>query len=260
MMAGLPKTITIKNIILSRISRKICLFGSIFIILTIVPLKTIAFAETTDQTVLGNLHIVNDTLFGKFNYGNENVEGFLEAKESFPGGISGFVIGTNIGLGSPEANFGKGKIGLKVCFTNDNPVLERSALFKIGAEWLPQWNLASTRLKAKLGLRGGYLSVTTTTEPIDPPYPSQLLYGAESGLSISKELKGITFETGATGYVTYSFYNQNNQVDNSGIKVQAGSRIEVLPVILKLGWKGTLINYNQDKYFFLDTMREDSYE
>ncbi|TET39790.1 MAG: hypothetical protein E3J63_03955, partial [Elusimicrobia bacterium] len=84
----MPKTITIKNIILSRISRKICLFGSIFIILTIVPLKTIAFAETTDQTVLGNLHIVNDTLFGKFNYSNENVEGFLEAKESFPGGVS----------------------------------------------------------------------------------------------------------------------------------------------------------------------------
>jgi len=249
-----------KNIILSRTGRKMCLFGSIFIILTIVPLRTIAFAESTDETVLGNLHVVNNTLLGKFNYSSENVEGFLEAKESFPGGVSGFVIGTNIGLGSPEANFGKGKIDLKICFTNDNPVLERSALFKIGAEWLPQWNLASTRLKAKLGIRGGCLSVTTTTEPIDPPYPSQLLYGAESGFSISKELKGITLETGVTGYVTYSFYNQNNQVDNSGIELQAGSRIEVLPVILKLGWKGTLINYNQDKYFFLDSMREDSYE
>ncbi len=257
MMAGLPKTI--KNIILSRTSRKMCLFGSIFI-LTIVPLRIIAFAETTDQTVLGNLHVVNNTLFGKFNYGNERVEGFLEAKESFPGGVSGFVIGTNIGLGSPDPNASSGKIDLKVCFTNDNPVLERSSLYKIGAEWLPQWNLASTRLKAKLGLRGGYLSVTTTTEPIDPPYPSQLLYGAESGLSISKELKGITFETGATGYVTYSFYNQNNQMDNSGIKLQAGSRIEILPVILKLGWKAALINYNPDKYFFLNSMREDSYE
>ncbi|MFB0526758.1 MAG: hypothetical protein ACETVO_04755, partial [bacterium] len=256
MIAGLPKTI--KNI-LSRTSRKVCLFGSIFI-LTIFPLRTIAFAENTDQTVLGNLHFVNNTVFGKFNYGNERAEGFLEAKESFPGGVSGFVIGTNIGLGSPEANFGKGKIGVKVCFTNDNPVLERSALYKIGAEWLPQWNLASTRLKAKLGLRGGYLSVTTTTEPIDPPYPSQFLYGAESGLSISQGFKGVTFETGATGYVTYSFYNQNNQVDNSGIELQAGSRVEVLPVILRLGWKGTLVNYNQDKYFFLDSMREDSYE
>ncbi|MQY53621.1 MAG: hypothetical protein GH154_04400 [Firmicutes bacterium] len=249
-----------KNIILSRTGRKACLFGFIFIILTIVPLRTIAFAETTDQTVLGNLHVVNNTLFGKFNYSSENVEGFLEAKESFLGGVSGFVIGTNIGLGSPEANFGKGKIDLKVCFTNDNPVLERSALFKIGAEWLPQWNLASTRLKAKLGLRSGCLSVTTTTEPIDPPYPSQLLYGAESGLSISKEFKGITFETEITGYVTYSFYNHNNQVDNSGIELQAGSRVEVLPVILRLGWKGTLVKYNPDKYFFLDSMREDSYE
>jgi len=249
-----------KNIILSRTGRKACLFGFIFIILTIVPLRTIAFAETTDQTVLGNLHVVNNTLFGKFNYSSENVEGFLEAKESFPGGVSGFVIGTNIGLGSPEANFGKGKIDLKVCFTNDNPVLERSALFKIGAEWLPQWNLASSRLKAKLGLRGGYLSVTTTTKPIDPLYPSQFLYGAESGLSISKELKGITFETEITGYVTYSFYNQNNQVDNSGIELQVGSRVEVLPVILRLGWKGTLVKYNPDKYFFLDSMKEDSYE
>jgi len=249
-----------KNIILSRTGRKACLFGFIFIILTIVPLRTIAFAETSDQTILGNLHVINNTLFGKFNYSSENVEGFLEAKESFLGGVSSFVIGTNIGLGSPEANFGKGKIDLKVCFTNDNPVLERSALFKIGAEWLPQWNLASTRLKANLGLRGGYLSVTTTTKPIDPSYPSQLLYGAESGLSISKELKGITFETEITGYVTYSFYNQNNQVDNSGIELQVGSRAEVLPVILRLGWKGTLVKYNPDKYFFLDSMKEDSYE
>ncbi|NIM03821.1 hypothetical protein GTN66_06720, partial [bacterium] len=256
MMAGLPKTI--KNI-LGRISRKTCLFGFIFI-LTIFPLRIIAFAETTDQTVLGNLHFVNNTLCGKFNYGNERAEGFLEAKESFPGGVSGFVIGTNIGLGSPEANCGKGKIGVKVCFTNDNPVLERSALYKVGAEWLPQWNIGSTRLKGSLGLRGGYLSVTTTAEPIDPAYPSQFLYGAESGLSISQGFKGITFETGATGYVTYSFYNQNNRVDNSGIELQAGSRVEVLPVILKLGWKGTLVNYNQDKYFFLDSMREDSYQ
>jgi len=249
-----------KNIILSRTSRKACLFGFIFIILTIVLLRAIAFAETSDQTILGNIHVVNETLFGKFNYGNERVEGFLEAKQSFLGGVSDFVIGTNIGLGSPDPDTSSGKIDVKVCFTNDNPVLERSALYKVGAEWHPQWNLASTRLKAKLGVKGGYLSVATTTEPIDPPYPSQLLYGAESGLSISKELKGITFETGATGYVTYSFYNQNNQVDNSGIKLQAGSSIEVLPVILKLGWKGTLINYNPDKYFFLDSMREDSYE
>ncbi|MDH5175015.1 MAG: hypothetical protein OEW43_07160, partial [Elusimicrobiota bacterium] len=155
MMAGLPKTI--KNI-LSRISRETCLFGFIFI-LTIVSPRIIAFAETTDQTVLGNLQVVNDTLLGKFNYGNERAEGFLEAKESFAGGVSGFVIGTKIGLGSPEANFGKGRVDVKVCFTNDNPVLERSALYKIGAEWLPQWNLASTTLKGKLGLRGGYLSV-----------------------------------------------------------------------------------------------------
>jgi len=238
-------------------SRKICLFG-FSIILTIVSLNVMAIAETTDQTFLGNLHVVNNTLFGKFNYGNERVEGFLEAKESFLGEVSGFLIGTSIGLGSPDAN--SGKIDLKVCFTNDNPVLERSALYKIGAEWLPQWNLASTRLKAKMGVRGGYLSVTTTTEPIDPPYPSQLLYGAESGLSISKEFKGIAFETGVTGYVTYSFYNQNNQIDNSGIELQADSRVEALPVILKLGWKRTMTDYNPDKYFFLDSMREDTYE
>ena len=249
-----------KNIILNRTSGKTCLFGFIFVILTIVPLRVIAFAETSDQTILGSIHIVNNTLFGKFNYGKERVEGFLEAKESFPGGVSGFVIGTNIGLGSPEENCGKGKIDLKACFINDNPVLEQSALYKVGAEWLPQLNLASTRLKAKLGVRGGYLSVTTTTEPIDPPYPSQFLYGAESGLSISQEFKGITFESGATGYVTYSFYNKTNRVDNSGIELQAGSRVEVLPVILRLGWTGTLVNYNQDKYFFLDSMREDSYE
>ncbi len=256
MMAGLPKTI---NNIWSRIGRKTCLFGFIFI-LTVVPLRIIAFAESTEQTVLGNLQVVNNTLFGKFNYGNERAEGFLEAKESFPGGVSGFVIGTNIGLGSLEENCGKGKIDVKVCFTNDNPVWERSALYKVGAAWLPQLNLGSTHLKARLGLRGGYLSVTTTTEPIDPPYPSQFLYGGESGLSISQEFKGITFETGVTGYMTYSFYNQTNQVDNSGIELQAGSRVEVLPVILRLGWTGTLVSYNQDKYFFLDSMREDSYE
>lgn len=256
MMAGLPKTI--KNIlILSRTSRRACLFG-FSIILTIVSLKAIAIADTTDETVLGNLYVINQTLFGKFNYGNDRVEGFLEAKESLPGEVSSFSIGTDIGLGSPDAN--SGKIGLKVCFTNDNPVLERSALYKIGVEWLPQWNLAFTRLKAKFGVRGGYLSVTTTTEPIDPPYPSQLLYGAESGLSISKELKWITFETGVTGYVTYSFYNQNNQIDNSGITLQVGSRVEALPVMLRLGWKGTLTDYNPDKYFFLDSMREDAYE
>jgi len=150
-----------KNIILSRTSRKVCLFGFIFIILIIVPLKTIAFAGTSDQVILGNIHVINNTLFEKLNYGTGRVQGFLETKESFPGGVSGFVIGTNIGLGSPGAN--SGKIDVKVCFTNDNPVLERSSLYKIGAEWLPQWDFASTRLKAKLGLRGGYLSVTTTT-------------------------------------------------------------------------------------------------
>ena len=248
-----------KNIILSRTSRKSRLFGFIFI-LTIFSLRINAFAVTSGQTVLGNLHVVNNTLFGKFNYSTGRVEGFLEAKESFPAGVSGFVIGTNIGLGSPEPDASSGKIDFKVCLTNDNPVLERSALCKVGAEWLPQWNISSTRLKARLGLRGGYLSVTSATKPIDPPYPSQFLYGAESGLSISQGFKGITFETGATGYVTYSFYNQNNRVDNSGIELQAGSRVEVLPFILRLGWKGTLVNYNQDKYFFLDSMREDSYE
>jgi len=254
MMAGLPKTI--KNI-LSRTSRKVCLFG-FSIILIMVSLKTIAIAGTDDKTFLGNVHVVNNTLFGKFNYGSERVEGFLEAKESFLGEVSGFLVGTSINLGSPNAN--SGKIDLKVCFTNDNPVLERSALYKVGAEWLPQWNLASTRLKARLGVRGGYLSVTTITEPIDPPYPSQLLYGAESGLSISKELKGIALETGVTGYVTYSFYDNNNKVDNSGINLQVDSRIEARPVILRLGWKRTLTNYNTDKYFFLDSMRGDSFE
>lgn len=228
------------------------------IILAIATLKITAIAETTNQTILANLHVANDTLFGKFNYGTDRVEGFLEAKESLPREIRGFLIGTSIRLGSPNAN--SGKMDLKVCLTNDNPVLERSALYKIGAEWLPQWNLASTRLRARLCLRGGYLSVTTATEPIEPPYPSQLLYGAESGLSISKELKGIAFETGITGYVTYSSYDKNNQVDNSGIKLQVGSRVETLPVILRLGWKGTLTNYNPDKYFFLDSMRENSYE
>jgi len=256
MMAGLPKTI--KNIlILSRTRGRACLFG-FSIILTIVSLKAIAIADTTDQTILGNLHVVNNTLFGKFNYGNERVEGFLEAKECLVGEVSGFLIGTTIGFGASDLS--SGKIDVKVCFTNDNPVLERSALYKIGAEWLPQWNFASTRLKAKLGVRGGYLSVTTTTEPIDPPYPSQLLYGAETGLSISKELKGITFETGATGYTTYSSYDENNQVDNCGIEFQAGSKVEVSPLILRLGWKETLIRHNPDKYFFLDSVREDNYE
>jgi hypothetical protein len=254
MMAGLPKTI--KNI-LSRTSRKICLFG-FYIILTIFISNIMAIADTTEQTFLGNLYVVNNSLFGKFNYGNERVEGFLETKESFLGEASGFSLGTNIGLGSDDVN--SGKIGLKVCFTNDNPVLERSALYKIGAEWLPQWNLASTRLKARVGVRGGYLSVTTTTEPVDPPYPSQWLYGADSGLSISKEFKGIAFETGLTGYVTYSLYNQNNQIDNSGIKLQADSKVSALPFIGKVGWKRTMTDYNPDKYFFLDSMREDTYE
>jgi len=254
MMAGLPKTI--KNI-LSRISRETCLFG-FSIILTIFCLSTIAIAETTDHTVIGNLHVLNNTLFGKFNYGNDRVEGFLEAKESFIGKASGVSIGTIVGVGTSD--IGSGKIDVKICFTNDNPVLERSALYKIGAEWLPQWNLASTRLKAKLGVRGGYLSVTTATEPIDPAYPSQLLYGAETGLSISKELKGITFETGATGYTTYSSYDETDQVDNCGIEFQAGSRVAVSPLILSLGWKEIRTNYNPDKYFFLDSMREDNFE
>jgi len=254
MMAGLPKTI--KNI-LSRTNTKACLFG-FFIVLTIFSLSIIATAETTDQTVMGNLHILNNTLFGKFNYGNERVEGFLEAKESLLGKVNGFSIGTIIGVGTSDV--GSGKIDLKICFTNDNPVLERSALYKVGAEWLPQWNLASTHLKAKLGVRGGYLSVTTATEPIDPPYPSQFLYGAETGLSISKEVKGITFETGATGYTTYSSYDENNLVDNCGIEFQAGSRAEISPLILRLEWKETLTNYNPDKYFFLDSMRENTYE
>jgi len=260
MMAGLPKTMKpIEKS--SRTSKRTCLFGFSIIGLAILILLSIrvgAIGGTTDQTFLGKVQVINNALLGKFNYGSGSVEGFLEAKESFPGGVNGFSIGTSIGLGSPGLS--SGKIDFKVCFTNDNPVLERSALYKAGAEWLPEWNLASTSLKAKLGVRGGYLSVNTTTEPIDPPYPSQLLYGGESGFSISKELKGITLETEVTGYVTYSFYSQVNQIDNSGIDFQVGSKIEANPVILRLGWKRGLTNYNQGKYFFLDSMREDSFE
>jgi len=255
-MAGLPKTMSGIERKLSRTGRGICLFG--FSIILTVSISLVVFAQSEEQTVLGNLRVFDNTLFGKFNYGNERVQGFLEAKESLLGKVSGFSIGTDFGLGSPEGN--SGKIGLKVCFTNDNPVLERSALYKVGAEWLPKWNLGFTRLKGKVGLRGGYLSVTTTTEPTDPPYPSQFLYGAESGLSISKEIGGITFETGVTGYATYSFYEENHQIDNSGITFEAGSKVEVLPFIFRLGWNGGLTNYNPDKYFFLDYMKEDIYE
>jgi len=253
-MAGLPKTI--RNL-LCRTSGEAYSFG-LFILLAIFLLQTAAAADTTGQKILGNLYFVNNTLFGKFNYGNERVEGFLEAQESLPGEVSGFLIGTAIGLGPPEAN--SGKIDLKICLTNDNPVLEQSALYKAGIQWLPRWDLGSTYLTGKLGVRGGYLSVTTNAEPIDPPYPSQILYGAESGFSISKNFKWITFETGTTGYITYSSYGEKNQVDNSGFNLEAGSRIEVLPVILNLGWKRTFTEYNPDKYFFLDSMGEDIYE
>jgi len=172
-------------------------------------------------------------------------------------GTNGIILGADLKISrNPLTN---SLIGLKVNLTNNNPLLEKATMVSLNAKWLPYWRFSGVDMGLNITARGGILDIDTQRQPIDPPYPSQVLGGEEVGLSIGKALGRLSLSGDISQYITYTRYSGIINKDNSGKQAAVRTKMDFSPFFIGARWVVKRRDYNPDKYFFLDEMRGNEY-
>ena len=215
------------------------------------------FNEINDYRSEGSFYVNNNTFYETFLFADSKTRGRIELSKSPQRGTSGLLLGTDFKIN--DKPFTNSSIGFKLNLTDDNPLLEKAMLVNLNARWMPYCNFYGFDMGLNLTARGGVLNITTETQPVNPPYPSQILAGTEAGISVAKALGILSLGGEFSQYITYSQYASLRNIDNSGKKANFATQLKFVPFVIGAKWQGKEVVYNPDKYFFLDTMEENQY-